>query len=287
MLKTLGVVFFCFLLSFATGCSTIPKNKQTSVIRAQVEASAPEPNPELLARLQYWHSQQKYRRLPFTPAFPLQALHKVAINQPSSIHDLSAIDGVGRQHAKKYGFEILEIIEGFKKNEIPPWLKPAGEKPHWTKGFRLATDALPYPSAKMPHPSVNKINLGIADLQRVDVQEKESLMVLDFLRAAFVNTGLFRVTDRASMSRVLAEQKFQIAVCTTDDCAVNLGRLLKMDKMAYGTVSKIKNTYHLAVNVVDIETAEIQASRSVQAGSMDELGAATVYLADMISGEFK
>ncbi len=62
------------------------------------------------------------------------------------------------------------------------------------------------------------------------------------------------------MQEVLKEQGFQQPGCTTDECIVEIGRLIGVEKIISGSISKIGNIYSVSSRIVNVETGEIEKS---------------------------
>ncbi|MBI4667705.1 MAG: four helix bundle protein [Elusimicrobia bacterium] len=132
-----------------------------------------------------------------------------------------------------------------------------------------------------------KLNIAVADLRAVNVSETEAVTVSEFLRTGLVNTGTFRVIDRANMEKIMTEQKFQQTGCTSEECAVQMGKVLNVQKIVTGTVSNLKGTYYLQASVMDVEKGEIEVSQGSEAGSVKDLKAATDRLARKIESAYR
>jgi curli biogenesis system outer membrane secretion channel CsgG len=108
--------------------------------------------------------------------------------------------------------------------------------------------------------------------------------VADFLRTELVNTERFVVVDRANMDKLLAEAGFQqLSGCTEAECAVQMGKLLNVQQMVVGSVSKLMDTYYITVNLVEVETGKIIASHNQEAMTARELLSACRTLAQRIA----
>lgn len=132
-----------------------------------------------------------------------------------------------------------------------------------------------------------KLNIAVSDLKPVNVAEADALIVSEFVRSALVNTGTFRVVDRANMEKILAEFQFQQSGCTTEECAAQIGKMLNVQKMVVGSISLLRGTYYITASVVDVEKSEVEASQSTEAGSVKDLKSACKRLAERLSLAYK
>jgi curli biogenesis system outer membrane secretion channel CsgG len=91
------------------------------------------------------------------------------------------------------------------------------------------------------------------------------------LRTELVRTGTFNVVEKQSMDRILAEQTFQQTGCTSDECAVRLGRLLNVRYIVMGSFGKFIGRYMLNVRVVSVETGKIIFADSTKGQSVEDV----------------
>ena len=59
------------------------------------------------------------------------------------------------------------------------------------------------------------------------------------------------------MDDILKEQGFQLSGCTSDECAVEAGRLLNVSHICAGSIGKVGALYTVSVRLIDVETGEI------------------------------
>lgn len=72
----------------------------------------------------------------------------------------------------------------------------------------------------------------------------------------------YRWLERGRIGEILEEQKFQASGCTEQSCVVEMGQLLGARKMVSGSISRVGDTYNMALNVIDIETSLVDKSVS-------------------------
>ncbi|MCX5784961.1 MAG: PorV/PorQ family protein [Elusimicrobia bacterium] len=149
----------------------------------------------------------------------------------------------------------------------------AGEKPDRREALNICGKALKLdPENKLVLAKMTGLNLiAVADFTAKNVSQSDASIVADFLRTEMVGTGLFNVMDRNNMDAVLAEQKFQNSGCTDQECVAQMGKLLNVQRMAVGSLSKLLDIYYITVNLIDVETGKILASYDQKAASAGEL----------------
>jgi len=107
----------------------------------------------------------------------------------------------------------------------------------------------------------DKLRIAILDFTNTGGLSKQETVTLgNRLRSMLVKTDAFVVLERGQMDDILNEQGFQQSGCTTTECAVEMGRLLNVQKMISGTIGKLGKTYTIDLSLIDVETGEIEKS---------------------------
>lgn len=109
-----------------------------------------------------------------------------------------------------------------------------------------------------------KPNIAVIDFQGQNISAMDASIISGFIRSRLVTSKEFRIIDKANMDVILAEQGFQQTGCTTQDCAVQMGKILNVQKMINGNVSRLLDTYYITANCIDVETGEIQFSENIE-----------------------
>jgi TolB-like protein len=101
-----------------------------------------------------------------------------------------------------------------------------------------------------------------------------------------LNPGI-RLVERRRISAILQEQNFQSSGRTDAQGAVQLARILNVQKVIMGAVAKLGTTMTIMVQMVDVETAAIDGAREVQCRSceLEDLTQAVSELAQTVVGE--
>ncbi|MFA5857815.1 MAG: CsgG/HfaB family protein [Elusimicrobiota bacterium] len=128
----------------------------------------------------------------------------------------------------------------------------------------------------------DKINVAVADLTGQNVSSMEAATIADFLRGELINSGMFNVIERSNMDKILAEQGFQNTGCTTQECAIKMGRLLNVQSILVGSFSKLMEIYYINVRLVDVEQGLAVMAESVKCKSAEELQDAVAQLSQKI-----
>ena len=83
----------------------------------------------------------------------------------------------------------------------------------------------------------------------------------DVIRSEIVKTGKFRLLNRENMQQILDEQDFsQSERCDDTSCLVKVGKMLAVQRMVGGNVSKLGRTYKLYLSFTNVSTGKVENS---------------------------
>lgn len=123
--------------------------------------------------------------------------------------------------------------------------------------------AAPLPGGAGPAAAPAKPTIAVPDLIAWHAPADDAVVLSSFVRTAVVKSGAYAVVDKNNMDKVLAEQAFQQTGCTSQECAVKLGRILKVDRILIGTLGVYEDARVLTAQIVEVETGRIAASESI------------------------
>ena len=120
----------------------------------------------------------------------------------------------------------------------------------------------------------------LAAQQREKASSKELIAVMDFgmlggtkeqgaalsnqLRVEVLKTGKITLVDRSQLDEILKEQALQQSGCTSQECAVEVGKILGIRKIVAGTVTRINDKlWQVSVQLTDVETSETLRAESL------------------------
>ncbi|MFH1098087.1 MAG: PorV/PorQ family protein [Candidatus Desantisbacteria bacterium] len=141
----------------------------------------------------------------------------------------------------------------------------------------------PAQPVKKPKLVTKRINIAVSDLEAHETSAMEASTIADFLRTELINSQAFIVLERSNMSTILAEQHFQQTGCTTNECAIQMGKILNVQKILIGSFSKILGMYHINVRLVDVETGAAILAETVSFTNTEELSAKITELVNKIA----
>jgi hypothetical protein len=102
--------------------------------------------------------------------------------------------------------------------------------------------------------------LAVADFTANNTSGSDAVVLTDLVRAAVIADGTYTVVDKNNMDKVLAGQAIPKSGCTSEDCAVKLGKILNVQKMIVGTYSLLGTERFLTARLVDVESGRIEHS---------------------------
>ncbi|MCB2199157.1 CsgG/HfaB family protein [bacterium] len=112
--------------------------------------------------------------------------------------------------------------------------------------------------------AADKTTIAVLDLDiSSGVSESYQRVLSDRLRQELFKTGIFTVVERNTMEDVLTEQSLHLAGCTSNECAIEVGRILGVQQMVAGSVGKVGEVHTVSVRLIDVETTEVLAAESV------------------------
>lgn len=99
--------------------------------------------------------------------------------------------------------------------------------------------------------------MAVLDFEAFGISPVESAILTNRMRSGLVMTGKVTVVERGMMQQILTEQDFQLVGCTSDECAVEVGRLLGVANMVAGSIGRIGATYAMDFRIIDVESGAI------------------------------
>jgi len=115
--------------------------------------------------------------------------------------------------------------------------------------------------------------VAVATLESKGVGVNEAGVIADDLASKLQQSGKFRVMERSQMQQILKEQNFQQSgSCDQGQCAVEMAKLLGIDRIVIGSVGLVGSTYALNLRLVDVATGEaLRTSARNRKGTIDDV----------------
>ena len=99
--------------------------------------------------------------------------------------------------------------------------------------------------------------IAVIDFEAKGVSKMEASALTDRLRDELFKTGQYKVVERAMMEEILNEQGFQLSGCTSDECVIEIGKLIGVEQIVGGSISKIGSVYSISSRMISVETSEV------------------------------
>lgn len=101
-----------------------------------------------------------------------------------------------------------------------------------------------------------QVPTAVIDFEGKGITQTEASALTDRLRTELFNVG-FQVMERGLMEEILTEQGFQQTGCTSDECVVEVGKIVGVRQMVGGSIGKVGNVFSVSARIVDVETGKI------------------------------
>lgn len=106
-------------------------------------------------------------------------------------------------------------------------------------------------------------NVAVLDFQGLGLSPFEAIALSERFRIELFATQKYVVLERGKMDEILSEQGFQKSGCTTDECLVEIGKLINVQYIFGGTISKFGEVFTVMVRLIDVQTGKIVQSQAV------------------------
>jgi TolB-like protein len=131
------------------------------------------------------------------------------------------------------------------------------------------------------------VRFAVMDLDDNGVGADVARAITDQLSNRLALNPAVRLVERRRLSVIVNEQNLQKSGRTEAASAVQLARIFNVQKMLLGSVSKLGTTMVITVQLVDVETANLDGSREIQCRSceVEELSDAMAELSHALVAE--
>jgi len=145
----------------------------------------------------------------------------------------------------------------------------------------ILPDATTSPDVELQKPIGDTV--AVAEFVANGVSASSAAVAADWIRNQLVASNRCVLVEREQMRKVLTEHAFQQTGCTSEDCAIKLGRLLNARQIIVGSMGQMLDSYVVNARLVDVETGKVVYGDSVQGKTVDELKVAVGILGDHLS----
>jgi len=99
--------------------------------------------------------------------------------------------------------------------------------------------------------------IAVLDFLSNGLSENETKALTDRFRNELFQYKNFDIMERGYMEEILDEQGFQLSGCTSDECVIEAGKLIGVEQMVGGSISRVGETYTIAARIISVETGKI------------------------------
>ncbi len=145
-------------------------------------------------------------------------------------------------------------------------------------------------------PTNSKSNVVVLDfklLTKGSLSLDQVSVLSSKFRSAIIKTNKFKVLDRDNVNEILIENNFSLqdfASCSGGQCAIELGKLVSAEKIIFGDIGKLGETYSITVKIISAETGAVEDKATVSEkhrGSIDGLIDISGIMAQKLAGTYK
>ena len=115
------------------------------------------------------------------------------------------------------------------------------------------------------------LNVAVAELRAEGLSSSDASVIGELVRGELVKTGAFKVVEKKNMEKIVEEQAFQQTGCTTQDCAVKLGKLLNVQRIIVGSCGNLLGKIFVNLRVVNVETGAAVFADEVSGKEVDDI----------------
>jgi len=131
-----------------------------------------------------------------------------------------------------------------------------------------------------------KANAAVLDFTYNNVNKEDAAIISDFFRSELIKSNKFNVLDRNNVEKILKEYNLQSQGLTDTTNSVEIGKLLNVQYIFFGSYSRLDSSFMLTVNMVNIKTGKIEKTenRSTDINKAQSKLSMTTYVAYSFTG---
>jgi TolB-like protein len=99
-------------------------------------------------------------------------------------------------------------------------------------------------------------NIAIWDFEGIGISIHEARVLTQRLASEIISLNVYQLFERSKVNQLLREQEFHHSGCVDATCAVEIGKLVGVQHIVVGTISKIGNTYSVDSRMIDVESGK-------------------------------
>ena len=105
-----------------------------------------------------------------------------------------------------------------------------------------------------------QIKIAVFELIPQGVEQSAAGMITDRLRNELLSVNDLNCIERSQMQQIFKENGVQELDCSTNECAIKIGKLLEVSYAIVGKIGKIGEMYTLHLRIIEVETGKITFS---------------------------
>jgi TolB-like protein len=111
--------------------------------------------------------------------------------------------------------------------------------------------------------NAKRTNIAVMSLNNYNVSGDEAKALTVRLINEIQNLATFDVLEREQMQGVLKEQGFQqTGACDETSCLMEVGKLLAVEKIIGGSISRVGETFTVQARIIDLQTGRVEKAVS-------------------------
>lgn len=125
--------------------------------------------------------------------------------------------------------------------------------------------------------TASKTTISVFGLKAIGAPQELAVSLQENVESNLIKYGRFDVMSRNDMDMILRENRFQQSgACIDEECVLQAGHILGVQKMVTGTVSRLGQTYNVVLKMIDVSSARLVSAVSRKhSGTVDNLLAIT------------
>ena len=118
-----------------------------------------------------------------------------------------------------------------------------------------------------------KTTISVYGLKSIGIPQSLASSLQEHLESNLLRYEQYDVMSRNNIDVVLKESRFQqTGACSEEDCLIEAGNILGVEKIITGTISMVGSTYNVVLKMIDVGTAKLESSvNQKHCGSIDTL----------------
>ena len=108
-----------------------------------------------------------------------------------------------------------------------------------------------------------KPTVAILDFEGQDVSESEVKTLSERMRTEIGNTNAVRLIERKAVEKIMHYLGLQQSGCTTDECVAEVGQLLGVQFMIFGSIGKMGKSYTIDCKMFSVATGAAESMKSI------------------------